>query len=383
MVQIKSASSSKNSTLEAFREIKSGVHNEPKLLLFFASTTQSFEELTALFHEAFPQSEVLGLTTVGEIGPKGISEHGVSAMSFNGNNFSAKGVMIKDIVKYPIFYRDHLIQGLKEVGIDRNSRNIENEGLGLVFPNGLLGAEEKMLSVVNSVFKQEGFPLFGGTAGDDEKFQETLVSYNGDVSNTAGLVAFIKTDDDFVIRKENIFQTTGKEMKITKSDTESRTVFEMNGKKATSEYARLLGVPENQLSKHFMSNPLGRAVNEEIYIASPFQTQSDGSIQFYCQIFQDSVVEILEPKNPVDTLKSTVAEFKEEFSQLDGVLGINCILRKMQFKNQGIVATLNKELETIPNLGGFCSYGEQLNNTQLNQTLILLGFGKRKRGDRK
>lgn len=378
MVQIKTALTKHTQSLEAFRQLKESLHSKPKLLLFFSSTTQDFDELTAFFHDAYPSSEVLGLTTVGEIGPHGISEHGVSAMSFDGASFAAKGVMIKDIVKYPVFYRNDLIKGLDDIGIDRNSMNPEKEGLGLVFPNGLLGAEEKMLSVVNSVFSKGGFPIFGGTAGDDEKFKETLVSYNGEVSNTAGLTVFIKMGDDFLIRKENIFQPTGKKMKITKSDTESRTVYEMNGNRATSEYARLLGVPESALSRYFMSNPLGRAVNEEVFIASPFQAKEDGSIEFYCQIFQDAVVEILEPKNPVVTLKKTVEAFKGEFERLDGAIGINCILRKMQFKDQRIIPELNKELEKIPNLGGFCSYGEQLNNTQLNQTLILLGIGKRK-----
>lgn len=29
-----------------------------------------------------------------------------------------------------------------------------------------------MLSIVNSIFHHDGFPIFGGTAGDDEKFEK-------------------------------------------------------------------------------------------------------------------------------------------------------------------------------------------------------------------
>ncbi|GGO03477.1 FIST signal transduction protein [Saccharibacillus kuerlensis] len=379
-MEIRSFLTTNQDTNKAFQEIKSKLSPQAKAVIFFASTVYDFQGLSTLFREAFPNAEVLGLTTVGEIGPLGFSENGLSAMSFSGS-LQAKGVLIEDIVKYPIFYRDNLVDAARQIGIDAGSAFPEREGLGLVFPNGLIGAEEKMLSVVNSVFAREGFSLFGGTAGDDAKFEKTQVSYQGSVSHTGGLVLFIKPDTAFHIAKENIFSTTGQKMKITKADAGARIVYEFNGRSAASEYARLLGVSAGELSRFFMTNPLGRVVNEEVFIASPFEVLPGGGVKFYCQLFEGMTVDVLAPKDPVATMRQTVEAFQGRFSRLDGVLAVNCILRKFQFHNDRLFPALNSHLEKLPNLGGFCSYGEQLNRTQLNQTLVLLGFGTLRQGE--
>lgn len=352
------------------------LHDQPSLVFFFSSTKYDFLELSKQMTLAFQGSEVIGVTTVGEIGPKGFESTGVSAMSFD-QQFKVAAVLMDDIEKFPIFSRKKLITAAKNIGISLSSKNMEREGIALIFPNGLVAGEEKMLSIVNSIFEHDGFPIFGGTAGDDAKFKETSISVNGKVSSKGGAVALMKTNIDIHIHKENIFQTTGRVMEITKVNTEERIVYEMNGKRAASEYARLLGVSESQLPNYFMKSPLGRKVNEDIYIASPFQVLKDGSIQFYCQIFQHQKVDILEPIDPITTLNKSVLALKNEFRQLDGVLAINCILRKLQFEQEHLISALNKEFETLPSLAGFCSYGEQINNTQLNQTLVLLGFGNK------
>ncbi|MEH6941820.1 FIST signal transduction protein [Bacillus sp. JJ722] len=378
MSMIKTVNSQHNQLDLVFKEVTQSLHSNPVLILFFASTKYSFEELSTHFHQTYPNSEIVGLTTTGEIGPKGLSNGGLSAMSFSKNIGVAKAVLMENIEKYPIFYRKKLKEAATKVGINTGSNYVSKEGIGLVFPNGLIAAEEKMLSVVNSIFDNEGFPLFGGTAGDDAKFQQTMISLNGRVSSIGGIVIFIKPDVDTFIMKENIFQSTKKEMKITKSNTEGRIVYEFDGRPAASVYASRLGISESNLPNYFMTNPLGRKVNNEIFIASPFQVLPDGGIQFYCQLFQDTKVDILEPKEPVEALKQTLHNLHKEFATLDGVLAVNCILRKQQFQNQNLYPALNNELSKIPNLAGFSSYGEQLNKSQINQTLILLGFGTRK-----
>ncbi|MGE7624574.1 FIST signal transduction protein [Viridibacillus sp. NPDC096237] len=378
MELIRSNSTKQQNTVEAVKEVTSKLHTEPALLLFFTSTTHQFQEITALFNAQYPNSEVVGLTTTGEIGPSGFLENGLVAMSFAKNIGQISTVLMNDITKYPVFSRNDLISAAKHIGINLTSQTLEKEGVALVFPNGLIAAEEKMLSIVNSIFSHEGFPVFGATAGDDAEFIETFVSLNGEVSSRGGIVIFMKPTVDFVMLKENIFTSTGKSMKVTKVDTEQRIVYELDGKMATIVYANLLGIRENELDRYFMTNPLGRRFNDEIFIASPFQILSNGAIQFYCQVFQDTIVEILEPKNPVETLQQTLHTLKSEFTKLEGVLAFNCILRKLQFQSQGLFPDLNRELEKLPSLGGFCSYGEQFNKSLVNQTLVLLGLGKKR-----
>jgi len=361
----------------AIRDITGQLHPTPELVLFFSSTVYSFEDVSKLLNDRYPSAQVVGLTTTGEIGPKGFQEFGLSAISFSQDFGHVRAILMDDIVKYPVFARQQLKTAAQEVGIQTSSKHPEKEGIGLVFPTGLIGAEEKMLSIVNSIFDEDGFPFFGGTAGDDAKFEATYVSVNNHISSVGGVVIFMKPALEFSVIKENIFTSTGNKMKITKVDTESRIVYEMDGQRAATVYAKKLGVREADLPNYFMSNPIGRRFNDEIFIASPFQIMSDGAIQFYCQVFLDSIVEILEPMDPVKTLEHTLQQLNSQFSKLDGVLACNCILRKLQFQNQQLFPALNRQLEQLPNLGGFCSYGEQINKSLINQTLVLLGFGEK------
>ncbi len=361
---------------KAVEEIARNLHKEPGFVLFFASTVYSFEKLTELFKQKYPQAQIVGVTTTGEIGPQGYSEYSLSAQSFSGEFGKVQAVLMKDIVKYPIFDRGNLVQAAKSIGIQVGSKTIEKEGLGLVFPVGLKAGEEKMLSVVNSIFHYDGFPIFGGTAGDDAKFVTTKVSVNGEITSTGGAAIFLKPVVDFYIYKENIFKSTGKQVKITKADAEKRIVYEMNNRPAAEVYAELLKVPKNDLGKHFALHPLGRKFNQDFLIASPFQVKSSGEVEFYCQVYEGAIVDILEPKNPVLEMEKTIADFSGRFTQLHGVLGCNCILRKVQFQNEQLFSKLNTQLSVLPNLCGFSSYGEQLNKSQLNQTLLLIGFGK-------
>lgn len=377
LLHIQSALSKLRDTSQAFQEVSVQLHTDPALILFFTSTVHSFEQLTVLFQDKFPNCEVVGVTTTGEIGPQGFSDQSLSAQSFSQEFGQIEALLIDNIEKYPIFDRNKLIHSAKKLGIHVESERIDEEGLALIFPTGLVAGEEKMLSIVNSIFRYDGFPIFGGTAGDDAQFVQTVVSLNCRQSFKGGVVVFIKPNLDFYIQKENIFTSTGVSMKITKADAEKRIVYEMNHEPATKAYARALGISEQQLPQYFMTNPLGRRFNEELFIASPFQVEANGALAFYCQVFQDAVVELLEPKDPVQTLQNTLAQFTSQFNKLEGVLACNCILRKLQFQEQGLFPALNSQLSQLPNLAGFCSYGEQLNKSLINQTLVLIGFGKR------
>lgn len=373
---MKSALTTSKQTEAAVREIASQLHRDPALVLFFASTAYDFEQLTAAFHTQYPNAQVVGVTTTGEIGPQGFSEHSLSAQSYGTSFGKVRAFLMKDIEKYPIFDRPQLIEAVTSIGIQVAARDIEKQGLAYVFPVGLKSGEEKMLSVINSIFTYDGFPIFGGTAGDDAKFEVTKVSVNGVISSTGGATVFMKPNVDFYIYKENIFESTGHHVKITKADAEKRIVYEMNHRPAAQVYAELIGTTVSNLSSELPFHPLGRKFNDDFLIASPFEALKDGSVSFYCQVYEGATVEILQPKNAVTEMKRTLAHMSEVFIQLEGVLACNCILRKLQFENERIFPALNEELKKLPNICGFSSYGEQLNKSQLNQTLLMIGFGK-------
>ncbi|MGE7982712.1 FIST signal transduction protein [Solibacillus sp. NPDC093137] len=361
---------------KAVEELTNCLHKEPRLLLYFASAAYDFKQLSQLFSQQYPNAQIVGVTTTGEIGPQGFSEFSISAQSYAEEFGKVEAVLMTDIVKYPIFDRQKLVHAAKKVGIQVNAKAVEKEGLAFVFPVGLQAGEEKMLSVVNSIFTEDRFPIFGGTAGDDAKFEKTYVSVNGETSSIGGAVIFIKPNVDFYIYKENTFKSTGKKVKITKANAEKRIVYEMDGRPAAEVYANAIGVKRTELEKHWSLYPLGRKFNQDFYNASPFKVLANGATEFYCQVYEGAILEVLEPKDAVMEMEKTIRQFTEHFTELNGVLTCNCILRKLQFQDEKLFPKLNEQLKQLPHLCGFSSYGEQLNKSQLNQTMLLIGFGK-------
>lgn len=376
MSVLRSALSKTKSEAKAVEEIATNLHKDPALIMFFTSVSYSFEELAKQFSEKFPNSQIVGVTTTGEIGPNGFDEFSLTAQSYGKEFGKVNAVLMKDIVKYPIFERNNLMQVAKNTGINIQSKSIEKEGLAFVFPVGLHSAEEKMLSVVNSIFTHEGFSIFGGTAGDDANFQATYVSVNGEITSTGGAVIFMKPKDDFYILKENNFMSSGKKLKITKADAENRIVYEIDGRPAVEAYAKAIGVSSRDLAKHWSLHPLGRKFSDDFYNASPFEIKPSGAIQFYCQVYEGAIVEVLQPRDALQEMQNSIDQFTDHFSELFGVVACNCILRKIQFKQEHLFEKMNTRLKQLPNLCGFSSYGEQLNKSQLNQTMLLIGFGK-------
>lgn len=361
---------------KAVEELTNCLHKEPRLLLYFASAAYDFKQLSQLFSQQYPNAQIVGVTTTGEIGPQGFSEFSISAQSYAEEFGKVEAVLMTDIVKYPIFDRQKLVHAAKKVGIQVNAKAVEKEGLAFVFPVGLQAGEEKMLSVVNSIFTEDGFPIFGGTAGDDAKFEKTYVSVNGETSSIGGAVIFIKPNVDFYIYKENTFKSTGKKVKITKANAENRIVYEMDGRPAAEVYANAIGVKRAELEKYWSLYPLGRKFNQDFYNASPFKVLANGATEFYCQVYEGAILEVLEPKDAVMEMEKTIRQFTQHFTELNGVLTCNCILRKLQFQDEKLFPKLNEHLKQLPHLCGFSSYGEQLNKSQLNQTMLLIGFGK-------
>ena len=363
---------------KAFEQSTKNIDTSSKLILFFASTIYPYNEIVQLFCVKYPKAEVVGLTTVGEINNNGIEEQSLTVAAFSGSDLKVKAVFMERIHKYPVFQRDELMAAAKEVGINPKAKNPEKEGFALVFPNGLINAEERLLSIVNSLFHHEGFHVFGGTAGDDAKFEHTYTSLNERIASDAGVVIFVKLDDDFKVYKESIFKAYSNDVLVaTKVDVEGRKVYEFNGRPAAAEYARILGVTSTKLNSLFMAHPLG-FVGKQLSVGSPMCVNRDQSISFYCQISKNAELKVLQPIDVLSTMDATVQQLEQDFSQIKGTLAINCILRKIQFKETNLIAKVNERFRRMPNAFGFCSYGEQIQNEQINQTLVLLVIGKRK-----
>lgn len=224
------------------------------IVLFCASVKYDFEHLSVLMKEAFPDAEVLGVSTCGEISPDGFTDGGLVAAGISCHNSSVKGLVLDKAHEFLYIRKDEIERAALSCGIRRG----ENKAFALVLISALFNAEENVLAVLHAIFGDE-FPVVGGSAGDDLQFKKTYVSCNGKTVSDGVAILFVKTEDKFSISRENIFRSTDKSLNITEADPERRIIISIDKQNPTKRYAQILGVSEQELKE----NIEGRFLKQE------------------------------------------------------------------------------------------------------------------------
>lgn len=344
------------------------------LVMFFASVSYDFAVLSKLLKDEFPNSEVVGCSTSGEISAHGFTKNSIVLTTMECNDTKVKGVLIRGAAKFPMIHKKDILATMKECGIFPGAKR-HDDSFAITFVNGLCNAEERLLSLLYSVVDDAEFQVLGGSAGDDLEFNTTYTSLNGEVVTDGGVVVFVKTAKRFLIEKENIFQRSGKKVKLTKVDTENRKLLEINEVPAATEYSRVVGIPESKIGEASLMHPIGRILGNNTFISSIASVNADKSFNMYCRVMPNTVVDIMELGDVKQIIDDTCIKMKNTIPEPGFVFFINCILRTLQFdtdKNGDyLVSTYNKHFGKVC---GFSSYGEQIHRVNSNQTLVVLAI---------
>jgi len=351
-------------------------HIQPtdRLVLLFIDINKYDTAILDDLSDQHPDTHIVGVTTSGEIGSKGLTSQTISGLAFSNKDGQAEAVFIDNAHISPMTALKKLKKQAQKAGHTLTHK--QPNDVTFVFPTGLNGCEEKVVTTVNQVHDYADPLVLGATAGDDTQFNNTYVYLNGKSDTNGAVVVFMHSAHDIKAYKDVIFEPTGKTLHVTKADHTNRRVYTLNDQPASKAYASALGVSASTLSNYFMSNPVGRIAGDDVFIASPFQINSDQSIDFYCQVFEGATLHVMQNIDPVERLKQTLEQIKHDFKKVEGTLFFNCILRKIQFEQTGLIKTMGDLMNESPNACGFVSYGEQENRAQINQTLLTLVFGK-------
>lgn len=298
--------------------------------------------------------DIILCSTAGEYTYKGYKDGVIT-----GFEYDKKEVEIVEISYPPILSINELKKAYDSVKYNKNA-------FMLLLCDGLKGIEESILTTF--YFIEPNFKIIGGSAGDNEKFQETYIYIGNRRVMNAALFFNLKKRTDIV--KENIYVKTDKILRVTEADVVKRRVITFNNKPASHEYARMVGVSESKLPEYFMSNPLGKLYEDDVLIASPMKINKDKSITFYSELMINTFVYLLKPVDPRVVLSETLRNvaFKPSF-----LFVINCIFRKLLFVRDNIWVDFDRQITSFcSNTTGFISYGEQYYRNHLNQTMVML-----------
>lgn len=340
-----------------------GDHNL-SLLTLFISPLADFDSVIAEAQRLFPDTDVVGCTTAGEISTSGYDENKIIAVGFPTDGFATTSLMIDDIQQQdPQSLNDRVV--LERVKLQELNRDMPN-GFAFLLVDGLSLAEDALTAVISPALRD--IPLFGGSAGDGTNFQQTLVALNGKIAVNAAVLTLVRS-----IYRTHVFSLdhlapTEQQMVVTEADPAKRIVKSINAEPAGPEYARIVGKDPTQLDRFtFASHPVVVRIGGTHHVRAIQQVNEDGDLVFFSAIDEGMVLTTAAPENMVEHLSRKLAELSDNGPPAH-IIGCDCILRRIEAEQTQMTRDLSGIL-SAHNVTGFSTYGEQIGPLHVNHTM--------------
>ena len=333
-------------------------------LLVFFSRRYDPDALASAFAETFDGVSLAGCSTSGEITPAGYVDGSILVVAFPKDGFSFVSGIVPDVHALTVEQGREAVQSwrAKLDGIALNGAN----RIAVSLIDGLSKCEEVVVSAI--ALALDGIPLVGGSAGDDLALQGTSLLHDGKAYRDAALLLLMATDFPVHVFNHDHFEPTGTKLVVTASDTESRTVYELNAEPAALEYARAVGVEPSSLAPmSFASHPVIVRIGGDYYCRSIQRVNDDGSLSFFCAIDDGVVLTVAQPTDMLKSMAALLERVDEAIGGVDLVLGFECVLCRLDAENRQIKHAIH-------------TYGEQYNAMHLNQTFAGVAIGRRGAG---
>ncbi len=341
-------------------------------LLVFFSNRYAADALSDAFSRFFEGIPVAGCTTSGEITPDGFTDGSLLVVAFPKQGFNFVSALIPDVRGLTVERGTEAVRTLR-AKLDRLGAERLANRFAVSLIDGLSKCEEVIVSAI--AWALDDIPLVGGSAGDDLALTGTNLLHDGQVYRGAALLLLVETDHQVRSFKHDHFEPTETKLVVTASDTESRTVYELNAEPAALEYASSVGLePASLAPMSFAAHPVIVRVGGDYYCRSIQRVNPDGSLSFFCAIDDGVVLTVAEPRDMVASMTSELARLDDEIGGVDLMLGFECVLRRLDAENRQVKHKIS-DLYRRYHVAGFHTYGEQYNAMHLNQTFTGVAIG--------
>jgi hypothetical protein len=363
------ATSRAHDLYDAVREVSAGVDPaKTSFVLAFVPGGQDMTLVADTLKSYMGGVPVFGCSSAGQITERGYESDALLLMIFPKRHFRCSAMLIEPLV--PLFTTQIAAEAQRHAS--RFHRTAGWKRLGLIFADGLAKQEDLLVSTLETVL--EDLPIFGGSAGDLLRFEQTHVLHDGAAHCNAALLLIIETDLPFASIGFDHFLPGDTQIVITRADPEARMVFEINGAPAAAEYARLVGCDVADLSPQiFAENPLLVNFNGHHYVRAISGADAHGALSFLAAIDDGLIMTLGQGKEILWTLQTGLDIRDASNSRPDFILGFDCVLRRLEIeqKQLGIKASDILKRERV---FGFNTYGEQYCGVHMNQTFVGVAF---------
>lgn len=335
-----------------------------ELVALFISPKADIHAIAEAASAAFAGAKVMGCTTAGEIAADGYTENKIVAVGLPKSHFESEILVVEDLSNFNgHLLIDRMIQTRNAL---KQSRPDWDHEFNFLMIDGLSKREDALTSQIAAGLGP--VPLFGGSAGDGDRFGQTFVIHDGKVLCNAALIAQVRTDCPVHVFKTDHFEPTDRRMVVTKASPDRRIVHEINAEPAAREYARLVGKDPNQLTTFtFAAHPLVVKIGGQHHVRSIQRVAENGDLIFFSAIDEGLVLTLAEARHMSEHLETELGGLAAA-RRPDSIIACDCILRRKEAEQNQMSGALSK-LYSEYNVVGFSTYGEQINTMHVNQTL--------------
>jgi hypothetical protein len=335
-----------------------------ELVILFVSPTADIHQIAAQAKQAFAPALVIGSTTAGELSSNGYTEDEIVAIGLPRANFCAGVMLVPDMDDYD---QQSLIGALIRTRHDiaRQTPEWDSE-CAMLLVDGLTMHEDQLTS--HLALGVGPVPLFGGSAGDGDRFEETFVLHDGSAYTNAAIVVQLRTKCQIEVFNSDHLLPTDDRMVVTGADPAHRIVHEINAEPAAKEYARLLGKDPEQLTAiTFAAHPVVVRIGGQHHVRSIQRVEDNGDLVFFSAIDEGVVLTLAESTDMVSHLENEMAKLTQR-GQPETIIAFDCVFRRMEAEQKQLRGQLSEVLSRY-NVVGASTYGEQINARHVNQTL--------------
>ena len=374
------AFSTARSADRAVSEIRAAIgQTEISCLVFFCSADHDLSAVADALARAFPDSLVVGCSTAGEITPDGYGRGSLTAVGLPRRHFSAVAASIETLSSFELIDGHPLVTEAR-ARLEREAMApATGHSFAFLMIDGLSRREEWVVSALSLAL--DDIPLFGGSAGDQLRFNRTYVYFDGAFHADAAVLLLVTTHCPFTVFRTEHFVSTDRKMVVTGAEPTARIVTEINGEPAGREYARMVGLDVSRLTPMiFATYPVVVRIGGVYYVRSIQKVNKDESLTFFCAIDEGIVLTVARGIDIVDSLNATLSTIRSQIGPPQVIIGCDCILRRLEVERKRLVAPISSLL-AANNVIGFNTYGEQHNAMHVNQTLTGVAIGAPRHDD--
>ena len=366
---VRVATSRARDPVDAIEEASRGIDRSSTcFVLAFVSGAHDMGIVARTLRDQLNGIPVFGCSTAGQITDVGYDRDAVLLVIFPKQHFRCSSLLIAPLVP--------LSAAQIATDAQRQARNFRPTAgwsrLGLIFSDGLSRQEDLLASILETVL--DDMMIFGGSAGDNLRFEETFVLHEGEAHQNAAVLLYLETDLPFASISIDHFLPSGSQIVITDADPEARKVFEINGAPAAQEYARLVGCAVDDLSPEiFAENPLLVNFSDTHYVRGISDADDTGALSFLAAIDDGLIMTLGKGQEILQTLNNGLTLHDPQGAPPDFILGFDCILRKLEIEQKSMADEVS-EIFCRSRVFGFNTYGEQHCGVHMNQTFVGIAF---------